>query len=48
MEYEYNEELDKDNYVTYPTLFNLYTEKICRHIKMKGVIGGGRHYNNLR
>ena len=32
-----------------PTLFNLYTEKIFRHIiNMKGVNVGGKNYNNLR
>ena len=32
-----------------PTLFNLYTEKIFRHIiNMKGVNVGGTNYNNLR
>ena len=35
--------------VAYPTLFNLYTEKIFRHIiNMKGVNVGGKHYNSLR
>ena len=30
------------------TVFNLYTEKIFRHINMKGVNVGGKNYNNLR
>ena len=35
--------------VASPTLVNLYTEKIFRHIiNMKGVNVGGKHYNNLR
>ena len=35
--------------VASPTLFNLYTEKIFRHIiNMKGVNMGGTNYNNLR
>ena len=35
--------------VASPTLFNLYTEKIFRHIiNMKGVNVGGTNYNNLR
>ena len=35
--------------VASPTLFNLYTEKIFRHIiNMKGVNVGGKNYNNLR
>ena len=35
--------------VASPTLFNLYTGKIFRHIiNMKGVNVGGKHYNNLR
>ena len=35
--------------VASPTLFNLYTERIFRHIiNMKGVNVGGTHYNNLR
>ena len=35
--------------VASPTLFNLYTEKIFRHIiNMKCVNVGGKNYNNLR
>ena len=35
--------------VASPTLFNVYTEKIFRHIiNMKGVNVGGTNYNNLR
>ncbi len=35
--------------VASPTLFNLYTEKIFRHIiNMKGVNVGGTNYNDLR
>ena len=35
--------------VASPTLFNLYTDKIFRHvINTKGVNVGGKHYNNLR
>ena len=35
--------------VASPTLFNLYTEKIFRHIiNMKGVNVGGTNYSNLR
>ena len=35
--------------VATPTLFNLYTENIFRHImNMKGVNVGGKNYNNLR
>ena len=35
--------------VASPTLFNLYTDKIFRHIiNMKGVNVGGTNYNNLR
>ena len=35
--------------VASPTLFNLFTEKILRHIiNMKGVNVGGTNYNNLR
>ena len=47
--YEYNEELDK-GCVGSPTLSNLYTGRIFRHIiNMKVVnVGGGTHYNNLR
>ena len=33
--------------VAYPTLFNLYTETIFRHIiNMKGVNVGGKHFKN--
>ena len=32
-----------------PTIFNLYTDKIFRHItNMKGINVGGKNYNNLR
>ena len=35
--------------VASPTLFNLYTDTIFRHIiNMKGVSVGGTNYNNLR
>ena len=35
--------------VASPTLFNLYTDKIFRHvINTQGVNVGGKHYNNLR
>ena len=35
--------------VASPTLVNLYTENMFRHIiNMKGVNVGGKHYNNLR
>ena len=35
--------------VSSPTLFNLYTEKIFRHIiNMKGINARGKNYNNLR
>ena len=35
--------------VASPTLFNLYTEKIFRHIiiNMMGINVGGKNYNNL-
>ena len=40
---------DRQGCVASPTLFNLYTEKIFRHIiNMKGVNVGGKNYNNLR
>ena len=39
----------RQEYVASPTFFNLYTEKIFRHIiNMKGVNVGGKHCNNLR
>ena len=48
MKYVYNEELDKD-VLHLPLFFNLYTEKIFRHIiNMKGVNVGATNYNNLR
>ncbi len=48
MKYVYIEELDKD-VLHLPLFFNVYTEKIFRHIiNMKGVNVGGTNYNNLR
>ena len=41
----------RQGYVAYPTIFNLYTEKIFRQIfiiNMKGVNVGGKNDNNLR
>ena len=39
----------REGCVAAPTLFNVYTENMFRHIiNMKGVNVGGTHYNNIR